>query len=275
MERRAILAYAVPLLAALGIALVVGTLLLTELGGTPPRPRAPGGLLLLCDEDLRDPVEAPDIEHESGAVGRFQRRAGLRIEAHYAPSAELLDQLLSRQGDVLLTADERLLDSAREADLVQDVHPVATLVPAIAVRRGSPREVTRLPDLAHPALRLALVSEGAGPMGRVSAEVLRRGGAPFDELDNVSVLADSALEAVRAVDLGRADAAIVWRSTAKAHSRNATVVEIPPQQNVTVPVRAAVLTTAQDPAAARRFADFLAGPAAGEVFEMYGFGTAE
>ncbi|MFO7956703.1 MAG: substrate-binding domain-containing protein [Candidatus Brocadiia bacterium] len=272
MERSVLRTYLVPLLGMLAVVVVVAALLCADGGGTTPHLRTPVGLLILCDEDVSRPLERPDVEHEAGVIGRFRRRAGVRVEGEYATSQELLEALLHRrEGDLLLTADERVVEEARRQGLVYETRFVARLVPVIIARREIASDVGGVADLANDALRLAVVPEGAGLMGRVTAEVLRKGELAAHELKNIHFEGNSAYEVARAVETDRADVSIVWRPTAELFPRNTRRVEIAPDMNVTVPVEAVVLNTSESRREAVKFADFLTGPASQEVFERHAF----
>jgi len=261
--------YLLPLLV---VAVAAGGFFLAFSDTGAPRRRDHEGLLLLCDEALRYPLESPDIEHEHGAVGRFLRRTGLHVKAEYGPPRELLDELiLTRAGDLFLAAGEDYLDRAWEAGLIYDTRKVALFVPVIMVRRNNPQGIETVSDLADPALRLALADERTSLMGAVTSQVLGKNGVSPGGLENVRFVGGGAAEVAAAVDADRADAAIIWRSAAAGRFRNTEIVDIPAERNVTSPLIIAVLETAADKRKATQFAEFLSGSAGREVFEMYGY----
>ncbi len=240
--------------------------------GQQRTPHRPEGLLLLCDQSLEYPIESPEMEHDSGAVGRFMRRRGVRVTIEYGSASELLDQLIiNRIGDLFLAAGPNYLTRAEEAGLVHDTRKVAQLVPVILVRRGNPLGIGGVEDLADPELRLAVADDRASLLGRISTEVFQKNGVPLYDLENINFIGEEATEVAAAVQRGRSDAALTWRPVAKRYGRNTEIVDIPPDLNLPQDLVIAVLETASDKEKASGFADFLSSPSGQGIFEMYGF----
>lgn len=261
--------YAVPLLA---VGAVIGGLFIAFSESGRPRRRGPEGLVLLCDEYSRYPVEAPDMEHESGIIGRFLRRTGVRVRPEYGPAPELVNELIvGREGDILMIPGDDYLERAKEAGLIYHTRRVATLVPVMLVRGGNPRDIKNITDLVDPELRLAVADDRKSLLGQISDEVFQKNGINIHSLGNIRFVGDGASEVASAVVTDRADVAILWRPVAARHSRNTEILKIASEQNVTSPLVIAVLETSVDKEKALRFADFAAGSAASEVFEMYAF----
>ena len=276
MELKRIWIYAAPVAGLLAIIIALAVLFSADSPLSAPRVAGPTTLRMLCDEALRYPVESPDIEHEAGAVGRFMRRTGADVEVEYIHSGELLESLQAGyDGDLALAADESIINAARENGIFGDTRKVAIAVPVILTRLNNPENIESVSDLDSPDIRLAVAGEGAGTMRRASAEILRNHDLDIDSLENIAFTGDTALQTARAVDINRADAAIVWRHVGQRYSLNTTMVEIPDEMNTTTDFTVGVLSNSKHPETAGRFADFLAGAAGQELFEMYGFGAAE
>ncbi len=227
-------------------------------------------LLLYCAATILPPVAGTGYEHAGGLVDLFQRRSGLRVEVKYGASHLLLGQLLlTRRGDLFLPGDDFYIQEARQAGLVQEVRTIARFVPVILVRRGNPRGIRGVADLANPAVRLAVADRHVTVIGRITPEIFLKNGVAFDELQNIHFTGTTAPEVAQAVARGHADAAIVWNPVARQYERDAEIIEIPPDGNVTSPLAIAVLTTSRNREAARQFVDFVAGPAGREHFARY------
>lgn len=273
MNLRTIAVYAAPVLAVLAIGFGL-YLAMSDSDGDRPRER-PEGLLVLGDVQLRHALEAPDIEHESGVIGRFQRRFGAPVSTEYATSRDLVVRLASeREADVFMTTDEETMQRAIESGLVEDTRDVAWLVPVILVREGNPENINTVADLERPGLRLAVVSDRGEGIGRTVARLFARHGVPFAVLDEAHYTADSADELALGIAMDRADAAIVWNATARQYPRNVEVVSIPAEFNFPSPVTAGVVSLSANKELALGMVDFMSGPAGLELFEMYGFDPA-
>jgi len=127
--------YAVPVVAA--VATASGLLLAYSLF-IDARPPESVVVVLLCDSDLRAPVEEPGIEHSSGVIGRFERRAGVRVQVRYGAPGALAGALeRDRAGDLILTRDGAWLEAAGEQGIIAEARTVAGQV-AVAVLTTSP-----------------------------------------------------------------------------------------------------------------------------------------
>ena len=77
-------------------------------------------------------------------------------------------------------------------------------------------------------------------------------------------------EAANAVQLGSTDATIVWDAVA-ANYPDLAVVKVPELDGAVGKVELAILASAPDPAAARRFAEHVAGDKSLSLFRKFGF----
>ncbi len=257
-----------------GVFILAGGLYLAIFKQSPHTPSGPIRLELIGDEHIRNPMEAPDIEHDNGIMGRFHRRFGVRMNATYRPGTELLDLLYqNREGDILL-ADEEHMEAALEAGFVREAQTATVLVPIIMIRRDSPYDVQKLSDLLNTEIRLAVADRQSTLMGRITVELLEKNGIPYRSLDNIQLMANSAAEAALSVTTNRADATIVWRPVAVSYFQNTEIVEIPVEKNVITRLKTAVLNTSRHKERAGDFVTFVSGPAGEELFEWYDFQTA-
>jgi len=261
---------AVPVIGLLVVVWVISTLFDTQ--GPAISRRDESDLLVLCDEVLRYPIDAPDMEHEAGAIGRFFRRSGIKADTAFGRSEELYEALvLERTGDVFITADQNVIDQLNDAGLVLEKRKIARLVPYILVRRGNPHELQSVADLDNADIRLGVVSDQSGLLRRVTIELLENSGLSMHELDNITHTEDSPYSLGMAVNVNRVDAAIVWKPVARHFGRNTEMIAIDEDRNVISAVKAVVLTSAEKPENAAWFAEFLAGGVGRQMFEMYGF----
>lgn len=259
------LLYAVPVL---GIVAVGGGLylLMADTESADVR-RDPETILLLSGAALEPPVAGIELEHGGGIMELFLRRTGTRVEAAYDRSARLLEQARSTgEADLLLPDDASYIEQAEQNGLVDETRTIATLVPVIMVARGNPHGIEQLADLVNDELRFAMVPADSG-LGRVTAEIFDNSGvSPAGAAEVVEV--GTAMEAAEAVQVGRADAAIVWEPFARQFPRTEQV-EIPAEHNATSSLVIAVLEGAYDRDKAIRFADFIASPVGMELFSKY------
>jgi molybdate transport system substrate-binding protein len=209
-----------------------------------------------------------------------QRHPGLTVRFNFAGSQQLAAQLeQGAQADVFVSADQRWMDHVREHGLVKGESPVfARNRLVVIVPRGNPAQVARLEDLARRGIKLVLAA-GAVPAGKYSREALEKlATAPgFPDQYQQRVLAnvvseeESVKSVVAKVQLGEADAGLVYRSdVTPAVSPRVQEFEIPDQYNVLASYPVAVLQSSRNPGAARQFLELLLSDEGQGVLQRHG-----
>lgn len=190
---------------------------------------------------------------------------GTDITVSAAGSQELAAQV--KQGspaDVLVTADTTTMDGLKAETGEPAVIARNRLV--IATREGNPDGVKTLKDLADPKLKVVLADDTV-PVGRYAKQVLDRQKItvkPVSKEANVrSVLSK--------VELGEADAGIVYRTDAATAPGKVDAVEIPDAQNAVASYPAATLKGSAHADAAAAFVKWLGGPEAQKILRDGGF----
>ena len=170
--------------------------------------------------------------------------------------------------DLVVTADTVQMDRiAAEGLLAGAPTTVATNTLAIAVEAGNPHGVRGLADLADPDLVVVLAAPDV-PAGRLAAEVLDRAGVRVTPAS----LELNVRAALTKVELGEADAAIVYTSDITTAADTVEGVAIPGADNATTTYPAALVATAANPAGAQAFLDLLRSPEGQAVMAEHGFG---
>jgi molybdate transport system substrate-binding protein len=180
--------------------------------------------------------------------------------------------------DVYLAADTINPRVLAEAGLVLgQPRPFASNRFAIVVPLQNPAGIESLADLARPGVRIVAAGPQV-PISRYSAELLRRAqelpGFQPDLLEryqaNVVSREDDVRAALAKVELGEGDAAIVYRTDARASS-SVLAVELPPELEVAATYAGVVVSTSQRAEPAAQFLDWLIGPDGQRVLQRYGF----
>jgi ABC-type molybdate transport system substrate-binding protein len=267
---RKVFLYVFPFVALIGLFFAVRAFLLSDAGSPSRSSRRPMYIIVWCDEALRNPAQAPDMGHEAGALGRFERRYGVRVDVRYGNPVDLLEA--AGEGDVLMLGDPFYIDKAQEAGLTaRSPETIAWLVPVILTRSGNPLGIETVSDLANPDIRLAAAAPDTGLIRRMTSDVLADHDLQLDVLDQVHFLGKTTTEVARAVLHNRVDAAIVWRPSAMQYGRQVELIEISGSHQYAAPVQAAVLMSSPNPEAAAQLVRFLASGASARIFELYGF----
>lgn len=219
-------------------------------------------LTVYCAAGLKKPVEA--------AAAAYRKEFGIEVNLQYGGTGTLLSQIeVAKRGDLFIAADDGSLADATRRELVAETLPLVVQRPVLAVKTGNPKSVARFADLLREDVRLALANPEAASISKVTKNLL---GDKWDGLATKAVVMKPTVTELAAdLQLGAVDAAIVWDAVARQFE-GLEAVDLPEISTHRESASAAVLSVCQAPAAALRFARFLAAPdRGGKVFEEHGF----
>lgn len=226
-------------------------------------------ILVHCGAGLRLPVER--------AAEGYEREGGVRVRLQYGGSQSLLAGIeASRVGDLFIPGDDPYLQKGREKGLVAEVVPLARLRVVLAVRRGNPKGIRRLEDLFRADVRLAWPNPEAAAAGRKAQEALGGSGRAQELKRRAVVLKPTVGEVANDILVGTVDAGFVWDATVAQYKGELEAVGLSELEGAEASVSAGVLSGSGHPAAALRFARYLAAPGKGrEEFARAGFHPVE
>ena len=215
-------------------------------------------------------LRAPSTE----IVRRFEaEHPGAKLLLAFGASNELASQIeAGAPVEVFLAADEESVARLASKGLLLEGSVVPFAGNRLVVVRPDAAELRLAEprDLVQPALRrLALPGEGV-PLGHYAREWLARRGILADLADRIVVTAN-APATLAAVELGQADAAIVYATDARVAKRARVAFDIPDAEQPRIRYLGA-LTHRAGPGA-RAFLDFVRGPGAA-ILEAAGFRAA-
>ncbi|RII20383.1 Molybdate-binding periplasmic protein precursor [Streptomyces sp. YIM 130001] len=190
---------------------------------------------------------------------------GTKVKFSFAGSQELAAQV--EQGapaDALVTADTKTMDGLTSDTGKPSVIAKNRLV--IAVGKGNPKKVKTLDDLAESQNKVVLAASEV-PVGRYSKEIL--------DAQKIKVKPVSQEPNVRAVlskvELGEADAGLVYKTDVTAAEGKAEAVDIPDAQNAIASYPAATLKASKNTDAAAEFVKWLSSDEAQKILGDAGF----
>lgn len=202
----------------------------------------------------------------------------VRITFNYGGSQNLRTQI--EQGapaDVFASANTKEMDSLVSGNLVAAGTPKIFLTNQLVtiLPQDNPAGIGSLADLAKPGLKLVLAAEEV-PAGRYARQVLEQLNQLYGDdykdkvLANVVSNEDNIRQAVTKVQLGEADASIVYVSDAVAVP-DLQRIEIPADMNVIAEYPIAALAKTENAELASAFVAYVLSPAGQAILEKWGF----
>ena len=194
---------------------------------------------------------------------------GVQVRLAFDSSATLAEQVTQgAPADVLATADERTMQTVVAAGgTAGDPRLFATNHLQMVVPRDNPAGLKAFSDLEKPGVKYVVCVDSA-PCGKLAATVLKATGITAkpvsEEVDVKAVL--------NKVELGEADAGLVYATDAVAGGAKVKPIDIPTSNENLNSYPIAALKDAKKPALARDWVDLVTGPKGQQVLADAGFG---
>ncbi|MFJ3582254.1 molybdate ABC transporter substrate-binding protein [Streptomyces sp. NPDC090127] len=190
---------------------------------------------------------------------------GTKITFSFAGSQELVAQVTQGSpADAIVTADTKSMDKVKADTSTPTIIAKNRLV--IATGEGNPHKIDDLKDLADTKLKIVLAAPEV-PAGKYSKQVL--------DAQKITVKPVSQEPNVRAVlskvELGEADAGLVYKTDAATAADKVDAVEIPDAQNAIAQYPAATLKDSKNAEAAAAFVAWLSSPEGQKILQDAGF----
>ncbi|MFG2990480.1 molybdate ABC transporter substrate-binding protein [Streptomyces sp. NPDC048257] len=225
--------------------------------GTTPTPKAVN-LTVLAASSLTDVFKAAGGEYE-------KTHPGTKVTFSFAGSQELAAQV--KQGapaDALVTADTKTMDGLKAETGEATIIAKNRLV--IAAAKANPFKIDELKDLADTKIKVVLAAPEV-PVGRYSKQIL--------DAQKIEVKPVSQEPNVRAVlskvELGEADAGLVYKTDSAKSGDKVATVDIPDEQNAVASYPAATLKQSRNAEDAAAFVTWLSTPEAQKILQDAGF----
>ena len=200
------------------------------------------------------------------AIFNFDGSQSLRTQIEQGAIADVFASAHQKEMDALIT-QSLIADNKSQTFITNQL--IVILPPQ------NPANIQSLADLAHPGILLVLASEDV-PVGAYSRETLEKlntqFGADYKDkvLANVVSSEDNVKQIVAKVQLGEADAGIVYASDAVA-APDLRTVAIPPDYNAVAEYPIAVLANAPHPDLAAEFVAYVISAEGQSILEKWGF----
>ncbi len=223
---------------------------------------------------------ASSLTDAFGKMGTdIEGRGDGKITFNFAGSQALATQLSQgARADVFASADSKNMDIAVTAGVVETGTQEQLLTNKLVVAvESTGSQVATLKDLAKPGAKVVLAADSV-PVGNYSLQALDKlasapdYGADFKDkvLANVVSREDNVRQVVAKVELGEADAGIVY--VTDATGANVGMVRIPDEYNVIAHYYIAPVKGAPNPEGGQKFIEYALSDDGQKVLGEFGFG---
>lgn len=203
---------------------------------------------------------------------------GVTVEFNFAGSQTLRTQIeQGAQADVFASANAKEMDTLVTGKFIPAdsakiflTNQLLVIMPA-----DNPAGLTALADLAKPGLKVVLAAKEV-PVGNYALQVLDKldaaQGTGFKDkvLANVVSYENDVKQVVAKVQLGEADAGIVYSSDAVAAPELQTI-DVPAENNIVARYPLAALTNSRNPELAQAFIAYVLSAEGQSVLQKWGF----
>ena len=203
-----------------------------------------------------------------------------RVTFNFGASSQLATQLAQgARADVFASADRTQMDNARKAGAITGQDQVFAHNRLVLITpRDNPRHIASVNDLANDGVKFVTAGPSV-PIGQYTAQMLDKAtadpayGAAFKArvMANTVSQEDNVRQVVSKVQLGEADAAVVYSTDATPHVRDQLqIVQVPdPLQTVaTYPIAVA---QGSNPAGGEAFVSYVLGAEGQAMLARWGF----
>ncbi len=205
------------------------------------------------------------------SLNDFEKREGVRITRVYNGCGILVASMKTGETpDVYFACDLQFMDQVK--DLFNNPTSVSNNLLVITVKKGNPKKVYKLIDLAKPGLRVGVGHEHQCALGTLTKETFIKTGVYAKVIENVVVQSPTGDFLVNQLRTGSLDVVVVYKSNVTPFAdelEGIPITGIPcaaPQQPI------AVSKNSAHPELSRKLMDYLKLEESKERFQKLGFG---
>jgi molybdate transport system substrate-binding protein len=214
------------------------------------------------------------------AAAAFTAKTGVKVDLIFGGSGYVLSQMqLGRTGDVYFPGSSDYMETAKAKGLVvsESERKVVYLVNAINVRKGNPKGIKTLRDLARPGLRVAIANPEGVCVGLYAIEILEKNLKPEAVAAvkaNIVNYPESCEKTATSISLATVDAVIGWRVFEHWDPERIETVPLAKEEIIRIGyIPVAISTFSQQPELAQQFIDFVISDEGQQYYRQYKYFT--
>jgi molybdate transport system substrate-binding protein len=212
-----------------------------------------------------------DAMNEIG--NQYQKGTGDQMIFNFAASSVLARQIEEgAPADIFFSADEAKMDSLQKKKLIvpETRRSLLSNSLVIVVPDDSKLKMESAKDLVKVKGYIAIAEPKTVPAGIYAKKYLSKINIWSKVIDHL-VPTENVRAALLAVELGNADAGIVYKTDAEISKKTKVALEVPVQEGPKISYPAAVVNTSKNIDAAKKALSYIESEAGLAVFKKYGF----
>jgi molybdate transport system substrate-binding protein len=206
---------------------------------------------------------------------RFEKKYGVTVGTSYGGGGEILSRMiLAHRGDIYIAPEQRFMKKARDEQAIDatTVKTLAYMVPVIAVKRGNPKTILSLADLAKRGIRLAITRPETTLLGQYAPQIFQEAGLEAAIMRNVVTHAADPNHLLSLLIMDQIDAGIVWHFYGTMALESIETISLSPEQSIGIgKMEIAVTTYSKRKKLAQQFVDFATSSEGKAVFKKCGY----
>jgi len=205
----------------------------------------------------------------------FEKNTGIKVRLHFGSSGAMLSQMeLTRKGDIYFPGSPDFMEKAKKKGLVytNTEKIVAYLVPVINVRKGNPKNIKSLGDLARPNIKIAIANPEVVCVGLYAVEILAFNHMIEKIRPNIVTYTESCAKTASIIALGSVDAVLGWDVFQHWNPKKIEAIPLQPQQIprlAYLPIAISKFTA--DLYTAQTFIEFITSKGGKDIFRKHGY----
>jgi len=154
----------------------------------------------------------------------------------------------------------------------ETIKTVAYMIPVIAVKKGNPRNIQTLADLARPGIKVAVTRQETTLLGKYAPEIFARAGLTEEIGQNIITEAARPDNLLTMLIMGQVDAGIIWHFyRVQAPDQIENIYLLPEHLTGIGEMQVAISAYSQDKKSAQKFLDFITSAEGKAVFKQVGY----
>ena len=207
-------------------------------------------------------------------AANYEKQSGDKITFNFGASSTLARQIQEgAPADIFFSADEAQMDGLEKKGLIDTSTRKSRLGNAlvVVVAADSALQIQSAGDLTNATVKqIALADPKAVPAG-VYAKTWLEQQQLWPAIEPKVVPTENVRAALAAVESGNVEAGVVYKTDAGISKKVKVAYEVPARDAPVISYPMTLVKESKQPAAAKKFLDYLSSEEAGQVFTRYGF----